>query len=39
MQDATENCDRPKISGEPLSPELKFTFPLEHVTGFIVLGE
>ena len=39
MQDATENCPCPKIFGEPLSPELKCTFLLEHVTAYIVLGE
>ena len=39
MQDATENFHYPKIVGEPLRLELNFTFPLEHVTEQIVLGE
>ena len=39
MQDATENCHHPEMVGEPLRLELKFTFPLEHVTELIVLGE
>ena len=39
MQDATENCQYPELVGEPLMPELIFTFPLEHVTELIVLGE
>ena len=39
MQDATENCHYPEIVGEPLRLELNFTFPLEHVTELIVLGE
>ena len=39
MQDATENCHYPEQVGEPLRLELKFTFPLEHVTELIVLGE
>ena len=39
MQDATENCHYPKLVGEPLRLELNFTFPLEHVTELIVLGE
>ena len=32
MQDATEICHYPELFGEPLSLELSFTFPLEHVT-------
>ena len=39
MQDATENCHYPELVGEPLRLVLNFTFPLEHVTDLIVLGE
>ena len=39
MQDAAENCHYPELVGEPLRLELNFTFPLEHVTELIVLGE
>ena len=39
MQDATENCHYPELVGEPMRLELNFTFPLEHVTQLIVLGE
>ena len=39
MQDATENCHYPELVGEPLRLELNLTFPLEHVTELIVLGE
>ena len=39
MQDATENCRYPERVGEPLKLELNFTFPLEHVTELILLGE
>ena len=39
MQDATENCHFPEKVGEPQRLELNFTFPLEHVTELIVLGE
>ena len=39
MQDATENCHYHEHVGEPLRLELNFTFPLEHVTELIVLGE
>ena len=39
MQDATENCQYPELVGEPLRLELNFTFPVEHVTEFFVLGE
>ena len=39
MQDATENCHYPELVGEPLRLKLNFTFPLEHVTELIVLGE
>ena len=37
--DATENCHYPELVGEPLRLELYFTFPLEHVTELILLGE
>ena len=39
MQDATENFHYPVLVGERLRLELNFTFPLEHVTELIVLGE
>ena len=39
MQDGTENCHYSEVAGEPLRLELNFTFPLEHVTELIVLGE
>ena len=39
VQDATENCHHPELVGEPLTLELNFTFPLEHVTELIVLEE
>ena len=39
MQGATENCHYPELVGEPLRLELNFTFPLEHVTELIALGE
>ena len=39
MQDATENCFYAELVREPLRLELNFTFPLEHVTELIVLGE
>ena len=39
MQDATENCHYPELIGEPLRLEVNFTFPLEHVTELIVLGD
>ena len=39
MQDATENCLYPELVGEPLGLELNFTFPLNHVTELIVMGE
>ena len=39
MQDATENCHYPELVREPLRLELNFTFPLEHVTELIFLGE
>ena len=39
MQAATGNYLHPELVGEPLRLELIFTFPLEHVTELIVLGE
>ena len=39
MQDAIEKCHYPELVGKPLRLELNFTFPLEHVTDLIVLGE
>ena len=39
MQDATENCHYPELVGEPLRPELNFTFPLQHVTELILVGK
>ena len=39
MQDATEKCHCPELVGELLRLELNFTFPLEPVTEFIVLGD
>ena len=39
MQDATENCHYPELVGEQLRLELNFTFPLEHVSELIILGE
>ena len=39
MQDATENCHYPELVAEPLRLEINFTFPLEHVTELIVMGE
>ena len=39
MQDATENCHYPELVGEPLRMELNFTYPLEHLTELILLGE
>ena len=39
MQDATKNFHYPELVGEPLRLELNFSFPLEHVTELIVLGE
>ena len=39
MQDATENSHYRELVGELLRLELNFTFPLEHVTELIVLGE
>ena len=39
MQDVTEILHYPEIVGEPLRLQLNFTFPLEHVTELLVLGE
>ena len=39
MQDTTENRIYPQLDGEPLRLKLNVTFPLEHVTELIVLGE
>ena len=39
VQDATEVSQYPKLVGEPLRLEINFSFPLENVTEFIVLGE
>ena len=39
LQNATEILHNPKLVGESLRLELNFTFPLEHVTELIVLGE
>ena len=39
MQDAVEKFQYAELVGEPLRLELNFTFPLEHVTEFTVLGE
>ena len=39
VQDATETCHYAELVGEPLRLELKFTFPLEHVTDLFVSGE
>ena len=39
MQDATEHCHYPELTGEPLRLELHFSSLLEDVTEVIVLGE
>ena len=39
MEDATEKGHYTELVGEPLRLELNFTFPLEHITELIVLGE
>ena len=39
MQDATELFHYPELVRKQLRLELYFTFPLEHVTELIVLGE
>ena len=38
-QGATENSHYPELVREPLRLELNFTYPLEHFTELIVLGE
>ena len=39
MQDATERCHYPELTGEPLRLELCFSSPLENVTEVFLLGE
>ena len=39
LKDATENCDYPKLVGEPLRLEVNFTQLLENVTELSVMGE
>ena len=39
LQNATESCKFLKLVRETLRRELNFSFPLEHVTEFIVLGK
>ena len=39
MQGATEKFHYPELVGEPLRLELNFTFPVEHDTELIILGE
>ena len=39
MQDSTENFHQRGLAGETLRLELNFTFPLEHVTDFFLLGK
>ena len=39
MPDATELFHYPELVGESLSPDLKFIFPLKHVTELTVFGE
>ena len=39
MQDASENLHEQELVGEPLRLGLNFTFPLQHITELIVLGE
>ena len=39
IQGATKICRYPDLVGEPLRLELTFTFPLEHVTEFMLLEE
>ena len=38
MEDAGDFLPYPELFGEPMSFELSFTFPPEHVTELIVLG-
>ena len=39
MHDGTETFHCPEVVEKPLRLELNFSFPLEHVTELIVLGE
>ena len=39
VQQATANCHYSELVGSPLTLELNLTFPLGHVTEFIVLGK
>ena len=39
IKNGAETCYYPEIVGEPLRLEQDFTFPLEHVTDLLVLGE
>ena len=39
MQHASEKFHYPELAGEPLTPELNFTFPLERRIELVVLGE
>ena len=39
IQDVTGNYPYPELFVEPLRLEVNFTFPLEHITELIVLGE
>ena len=39
MEDATEKYQNPEVVGEPLRLGQNFIFPLEQVTGLIVLRE
>ena len=39
MKDATQKCHYPELAGGPVTVELNFTFPLEHVFQLLVLGE
>ena len=39
MQDATQSCHYSELVREPLTLEPNSTFPLEHVTELILLGE
>ena len=39
IQDATQNCHHPELVGELLRLNLETKFPVEQVTGLIVLGE
>ena len=39
MQDVSENCHYPELVWEPLSLDLSFSYPVEHITELIVLGK